>query len=160
MKRTINILLFFAMSGLSVHMLAQTQKNKEEKKEQAKKIKYTPVYLGDSDKSGGEISEKTFDALLKKGISARDSAGIAYRVNGFMFTYGERTVYEDSIGNLMYVTDYLAEYCSGDTLTSYIGASLYDRTKPGDTVYFDQITLTSPEGKSADGRAMRFILKK
>lgn len=119
-----------------------------------------PVFLGNSDMSGGLISERTFDSLMKQGLTSRDSLGIVYQFNSFMFTYAERNLYEDSTGNLMIVTDYLSEYCEGNKLGKNIVPALWDRTKKGDTAYFDEIRLVDPSGKSVKGKAMKFVLMK
>jgi len=39
------------------------------------------------------------------------------------------------------MTDILSEYCPGDTITGNVAYSIFDRSKPGDTVYFDRITV-------------------
>ncbi|MGZ7142769.1 hypothetical protein ACXWOE_10135, partial [Streptococcus pyogenes] len=70
----------------------------------------------------------------------------AARVAGFIFNYKERNIYEDSVGNIIPVTDLLMEYCPGDTLTPAISASIYQRTKRGDTAYFDDIRVVWPGG--------------
>ena len=129
-------------------------------KKKAKPFPGFPVFLGNSDMSGGLISERAFDSLMKQGLISRDSLGTVYQFNSFMFTYAERNLYEDSIGNLMVVTDYLAEYCEGNKLNNNIVPALWDRTKKGDTAYFDEIRLVDPSGKSVKGKAMKFVLTK
>jgi hypothetical protein len=81
-------------------------------------------------------------------------------VNGFLLTYGERNLYEDSVGTLMVLTDLLTQPCDGDTLNTYVLDNITDRSKKGDTVYFDQITVTAPEGYNANGKPIRLILTK
>lgn len=121
-----------------------------------------PVFLGKSEISGADIkvSKKDFDRLLKQGLTAKDSSGQPMKFHGFMFTYGERNLYEDSVGNLIILTDLLAEYCFGDTLASNISLSLYQRSKAGDTAYIDDIQLVDVHGKSKLGRSMRIVLTK
>lgn len=121
-----------------------------------KKKKKLPVFLGRSDISGGDISKHVFDSLLKQGLTARDSAGHICKVNGFMFTYAELKLYEDEVGKLIWLMDYLSEYCAGDTVTSNISGSIYDRTKVGDTLYFDEPVVIDPRGGSHEGKPMRF----
>lgn len=123
----------------------------------AKKKMKVQAYLGHSDISGGKISKRLFDSLMKQGITAKDSLGNYYKVDGFLFTYAELNIYEDSVGNLVPMTDYREEYCEGDTLSANVSSTLYQRTKVGDTVYFDQISLIPPKGRpGAAGKAMKF----
>ena len=114
-----------------------------------------PVYLGESDYKGGPIQKDKFSTLLRQGLSSHDSLGNYYKVYGFDFTYAERKVYEDSVGNLMKLTDLISEHYPGNMIgkdlatdadTSGEGEvmlSLYQRIKPGDTVYFDHIQVTT-----------------
>jgi hypothetical protein len=110
-------------------------------------------------------------------------------VIGFDFGYKERNLYEDSLGNPVVMMDYSSEYCKGDTVTSNISKTqktaitnyldgdpdandisrgIYERTKPGDTVYFDHImvakylngTETVPDNKAIKGRSMKFYFVK
>lgn len=129
-------------------------------KKELPKIKYTPVYLGHSNLDGGNVTKRVFDSLLKQGVTSRDSAGRNFKVTGFAFSYAERNLYEDSVGTLMILTDYLTEYCFGDTLSSFLLQNITDRSKSGDTVYFDQLSLISPEGTGANGKYMKFVLVK
>lgn len=132
----------------------------QDKKKEKPKSKPIPVYLGKSNIDDGFISENLFDSLISQGLTSRDSAGKVYKVNGFLLTYGERNLYEDSVGNLMVLTDLLTQPCDGDTLNTYVLDNITDRSKKGDTVYFDQITVTAPEGYNANGKPMRLILTK
>lgn len=115
--------------------------------------------LGHSEASGGKIPKSVFDSLLKQGITAKDSLGNLFQVQGFYFSYGERSLYEDSIGNLIVMTDYLTEFCPGDTISSAIAHTLFTRTKRGDTAYFDNIKVISQDGaKQYGAKGMMFIL--
>ncbi len=161
MKRVSNILLLLLCAGASITLWAQTQKKEADDKKAAKpKVKYIPTYLGRSAMDGGEVDKQTFDSLLRQGVTSKDSAGHAYSISGFTFTYGERNLYEDSVGQLMMLTDYLTEYCYGDTLSTFLIGNITERSKGGDTVYIDNITVRSPEGAGGYGKSMRFILKK
>lgn len=122
----------------------------------AKKKVYYPVVLGLSDRSGGTIPKQLFDSLLRQGVRAQDTAG---QVSGFMFNYKERNIYEDSVGNIIVLTDLLTEYCPGDTLTPGISNSIYLRTKKGDTAYFDNIRLTLPGKGEVPGKGMKFVIE-
>jgi hypothetical protein len=156
MKRKLNFVVVL-LSLVSISLWAQTK----DKKTVKPAVKRIPVYLGHSvitDES--KVSENAFDSLLRQGLTSRDSAGLNYKVDGFAFTYGERNLYEDSVGNLMWLTDHLVEYCYGDTLSTFLLNNITERSKPGDTVYIDQITVRSPDGKGAYGQAMRLILTK
>jgi len=170
MKHTSHILLLVFLMSFAATLWAQKGKQKDSKKQEAsntdslKKLRYPrykiPVYLGYSDIMGGLIPKQLFDSLLKQGIAARDSAGDIYQVDAFNFNYVERTLYEDSIGNLIVVPDYMLERCFGDTITTNISKSIYDRTKAGDTVYIDQILLMTPDSSSATGKTMKFEITK
>jgi hypothetical protein len=128
-----------------------------------KSSSYTPdqvsALLGRPGMPGGVISKRLFDSLLRQGLSASDSLGNRYKVAGFTFSYGERNLYEDSSGNLMVLTDYIMEYCPGDTLSTALTNNIYYKTKPGDTAYFDNIKVIVP-GKLMASRSMRFVLTK
>lgn len=118
------------------------------------------TYLGTSNLKSGLVSKETFDSLLKQGIRATDSTGTVYKINSFNFNYAERNLYEDSVGNLMIIPDYMLEHCFGDTITKDIAASIYQRTKAGDTAYFDQVIVTRPNGTAAQSTSMKFVITK
>src|SRR6187402_3586317 len=101
------VLMIFLFAGLG--LWAQTKD-----KNARPKVKAIPVYLGRSSSvtDGSNVAKRVFDSLLRQGRS--------YKVEGFAFTYGERNLYEDSVGNLMWITDYLTEYCYGDTLSAFL----------------------------------------
>lgn len=147
--------MILSLLSIGINMQAEDQKGKEKPKP-----KPVPVYLGQSAIDDGTIPEKMFDSLLKQGLTSKDSVGRAYRVDGFLFTYGERNLYEDSVGKLMILTDLLSEVCYGDTLRRDLLENITERSKAGDTVYFDQITVISPEGRGAIGKGMRLVLSK
>lgn len=135
----------------------------------AAKKHYLPwVFLGNSSYKGGPINKDDFKNLLKDGLTARDTFGVKYKVIGFEFSYGERNLYEDSAGNSMILTDYLTEFCPGNMVTPTVAASMADRVKAGDSVYFDQIkvlryinaTETVPASDAILGIGMKFGLTK
>lgn len=164
MKRI--IFSFLLLTGLlSVTELTAQKVKKDDGK--GKTVKHEPVatasiraFLGKSELSGGTISKQNFDTYLKQGLTAKDSAGNAYKINGFTFSYGERNLYEDSVGNLMVLTDYLTEFCPGDTITPAIANNIFYKTKPGDTAYFDNIKVLTPDGKQVKAKAIKFVLTK
>jgi len=170
MNRTICILLLAYSMIMNIDLLAQQHPaEKTDNTPAGKHVKFILpyVYLGNSSYKGGPIRKDDFNKLLKQGLTAHDSLGNKYKVIGFEFSYGEKSLYEDSIGNNIVVTDYLTEYCYGDTLTAGIAASIYDRTKAGDSAYFDKIKVlkyinnsneTVPAGDATLGISMKFAL--
>ncbi|HXS36751.1 MAG TPA: hypothetical protein VN721_08625 [Flavipsychrobacter sp.] len=154
--------LFFAVTLWAQQKKTQTNKLVENPTEQKGKIRYKPipVYLGHSTLSGGTVNKFVFDSLLKQGLTSMDSAGVIYTVSSFIFNYAERNLYEDSAGNLVMLTDYLLEYCPGDTLTSDISQTIYQRVKNGDTLYFDRVIVKRPDSTEASGKSMKFVITK
>ena len=154
MKRIPLLILVAACTLVTLQQtFAQEAKPKPEQKA-VPKLPEVPVTLGSSNYSGGSISKQEFDALLKQGVKL----GVEGKITGFNFSYAEHTMYEDSAGNPLRVTDYLVEHCMGDMLSQGISSSIYDRTKPGDTAYFDQIKVVLPSGGAALGKAMKFLI--
>lgn len=176
MKRTVSILLVVCMMAFTVTLWAQQGKKKAAGKAESTttaaavlpKAVRIPVYLGHSSFTGGRIPKQVFDSLLKQGLTAHDSLGVAYRVLAFDINYAESQMYEDSVGNLMRLTDYQLEFCPGDTITAGIAASIYQRTKEGDTMYFDHIKLAkfsdnvvySSDSNYTTGKGMIFEISK
>lgn len=175
MKRVFNLFLLGMSLFFCFRLMAQqTNKTKTPVKlGNSKKIFLPPVYLGKGNLYGGTIKKRTFDSLLKQGITARDSLGNKYKIVGFDFSYAERGLYEDSVGNDQILTDFQSQYCKGDTLDASITfsneetKSIYERTKGGDTAYFDRIKLFPLPGNKIFptidtlpilGRGMRFII--
>jgi hypothetical protein len=158
MKSGNKIILILCGLFLAVGLWAQTKDEKDKKKDNFPGF---AVYLGNSDLSAVDlkVSKRVFDSLMKQGLTSRDSSGRPFQFHGFMFTYGERNLYEDSVGNLMVMTDLLNEYCPGNKLSENISVTLFDRTKKGDTAYIDNILLVDDKGKSRKGRGMRIILQ-
>lgn len=118
------------------------------------------VFLGNSDLSGGRIAKRSFDSLMRMGLTAKDSAGIPGSVEEFRIYYKERNLYEDSVGNMYVNVDILTDFSKGNKLNSYMGSSLLDRTKRGDTAIFDDIMVVFPDSTRARGKDMKFILDK
>ncbi len=148
MKHTVNILLLVFSLAFCLNLFAQ-QKGK------AKHIFKPTVYLGQSQLTGGAIKKEDFNRFLRQGLTSRDSVGDKYKIVSFDFIYGERILYEDSIGNLKVLVDFNTSYCPGDTITTDMATTvhaeqsktgeespgIYDRIKPGDTIYFDHIRV-------------------
>lgn len=172
MKRTLGTLLGITLLFFTASLWAQKSRKKTTadkstaKEEQNPVKKYKdyktpiPVYLGHSDVSGGLVPKHVFDSLMKQGLLGRDSSNVEYKVTGFNFNYAERNLYEDSTGNLMVLSDYMMEYCNGDTVSANIAATLYQRTKEGDTVYIDQLSLMRPDNAGAMGRSFKIVIGK
>lgn len=160
MKKVLGIFCVFGMMGLSLTLTAQrTDKGEKSAPANSKNAPVVHTYLGQSDMTGGKIPRDEFNRLLKQGLRAKDSSGNSYRVDGFFFSYAERNLYEDSVGNLMMMTDYMREYCVGDTVSRAISLNIFDRTKPGDTAYFDNIRV-NVNGAQQGVKTMRFVLTK
>jgi hypothetical protein len=175
----ISFLAFFLAAGLN---LSGQQKagSKPTAKSAGRKIFIPPVYFGNSDYRGGPIQKERFCELLRQGLSSHDSLGNKYQVIGFDFSYAEQKVYEDSIGNLFKMMDFSSEFCAGDTISRDISTtdttvggdvslSIYQRIKPGDTVYFDHIMvqkrganslLSIPDTVVLAGRAIKSVIVK
>jgi hypothetical protein len=162
MKRNPRLLLLLVCVTSVIAVWAQTAKKTKDKTTD-KPVAHKPfayAYLGHSSLQGGSISKHVFDSLLKQGITAKDTLGKEYKVSSFTFNYAERNLYEDSIGTLTVMTDYMLENCLGDTVSSNVSASIYDRTKAGDTVYFDNVTILRADNPLALAKGMEFVIKK
>jgi hypothetical protein len=132
-------------------------------KEAARKlppVQWVDVYLGASGLKSGAMRKPVFDSLIRQGITAREADGRKLRIEGFQFSYAERGLFEDSTGNLITVTDYIGEYCFGDTLSSTIKEGLPERTKAGDTAFIDNIRVVMANGSKAQGRPLKIVLTK
>lgn len=189
MNRTGSLIVALSAMACASVLAQQKKKNAPEKQPQQpektvapRKVLEPQAYLGNSANLGGNIQKTTFTDLMKQGLTAKDSLGRQYKVIGFNFTYAERNLYEDSVGNLMVKADFSTTYCHGDTLpevlTRYIPASqskigeespgIYQRVKAGDTVYFDRISLLRhtpdaplpPDSTAILGKGMKFVIVK
>lgn len=131
------ILVFLLMCNLA----AFAQKTANGAKPVARKLLLPQAYFANTNFSGGVIKKDTLSKMLRKGIAVRDSAGNAYKVYGFEFGYAERGWFDDSAANPILMVDYLTEYCLGDTLSSGITSSIYERIKPGDTLFINRVSV-------------------
>jgi hypothetical protein len=104
--------------------------------------------------------DNDFDSLVQEGLTAIDSAGIAAKVIQFRVYYKERNLYEDSLGNYYVDTEMLTDFSRGNKLNSYMGGSLVDRTKKGDTAIFDDIVVMLPDSLTVQGCPMTFVIGK
>ncbi len=116
-----------------------------------KKVSFEPVTLG-ADRVSGTVTRAQFLAEMSKPLKA------GAPIEGFTFMYGERALYEDSASNQMLVTDYLTQYCYGDTLPAIIKQTLRERCKPGDTAYYQGIKIRKPDGTEAAGQPLKFTI--
>lgn len=157
MNRRISLLL----AGTALIVTAAYAQRRQSPKPGAAKpvVQAKPVMtvtVGASEYTGGNISKTEFDRIAPQALRIKDAQGAF--IEGFSFTYGERNMYEDSAGNPKPVTDYLTEYCMGDTLSPIISQTIAARTKPGDTAYYDDIHIRLPSGKPAVGKSMKFVI--
>lgn len=121
------------------------------------------VYLGHSNFSGGPITVSEFSSLLRQGITSRNAAGTPLKVVGFTFNYAERRLYENEQGDMSMQIDMATEFCAGDTITSNIAGSIYDRIKGGDTIYISQVELEEKIGSNLDtiwGKELKCVIRK
>jgi hypothetical protein len=176
MTRSVSILLVLVCCclGLSAQKAAHGDAGKQPPRNSSKpkKLLLPTVYLGQSDITGGEIQKDKFTKLMKQGLTSRDSLGIKYRVIGFDFTYAERKLYETENADLVVMTDLSSEHFEGDTLSSNIAYStenftgIYDRIKPGDTLYFDHVqvvklnSIPAADSSAFLGKGMKFAIVK
>lgn len=121
-------------------------------------FKKCPVYLGRSNWLSGNIDKYTFDSLIAQGLFATDSAGINGVVTEFRMYYKERNVYEDTIGNFYVDYEMLTDLSKSNKLNTY--AVIDQRTKPGDTVIFDDILVKLPDSVIVQGVGMKFAIVK
>lgn len=164
MKRTIKAVMAMSCCALFGVAVAQSSGKKSAAKASKKdsasvhKVPKIPVFLGKSELSGGEISKRDFDKIAQDGIRIKgnDSATIL----GFTFTYAERNLYEDSAANPIILTDFLTEYCFGDSLSSVIKRTIPYHTKPGDTATYDDIRIRLHNGKLGIGQPMKFVISR
>lgn len=128
-----------------------------------KKLLMPQAYLGTSDYKGGPIKKDELRDLLKQGLTSRDSVGNRYKVARFELGYAERMIYEDSLGSLVSLMDYMSENFFGDTLSSGISSSIFERFKAGDTLYINKVIVLKPSGANTTeiaGKGMKCVLMK
>jgi hypothetical protein len=161
MKKTffclLSILLVCGIASITIAQRTAKVKKGEQKGKPATRVvtPVVPVTLGKSSHQSGPLTKDVFDSLIKQGLYAD-----GYDVKSFTFSYAELNYYEDSVGNPIRVFDQSIEYCSGNMLSSVVSSSIFDRTKPGDTVYIDQIKLLNAKGMHAKGIALSIPIVK
>ncbi len=145
--KKISLLLLVFTGILAVVAVAQ---------QAGKKVVYSGIsYMGDRQTRSGTISKQKFDALIALPLFSRDSNGVEYPVSDFSFTYAERALYQDTTGASMITTDYFSTTCPGGKLPEDWVKIMQERSKPGDTAFFDHITTID----SLKGKSRMFITK-
>ncbi len=82
-------------------------------------------------------------------LIAKDTQGVEHRVINFSFGYAERGLFEDSTGKLKIMTDYYATESEQGKLPEFWIKNIRERSKAGDTAYFDLIMANYTDtGKS------------
>lgn len=160
--RSVSFLLlccFVAAFGALAQQRTPAAKTAAAAKTTGHKLLMPQAYIGNSDYKGGPIKKDQLCNLLKQGITSRDSSGKKYKVSGFEFAYSERMVYEDSLGSLIWVNDYMSEYCPGDTLSHGIASSIYERIKVGDTLYINRVSVLKPTAGNEENKIAGLGLK-
>ncbi len=159
MKRTVQILILLLAGIITPKVFADEKDQDKDKKKKPKPVPVT-VYIGNSDIDTGVITKQVFDSLLKEGFTSKDSTGRVFNVKSFMFTYCERNLYEDSIGNPMILTDYLSEFCFDSKLKDYQLEALLSRSKWGDTLIIEKIRLEAADSTkdAAGGKPVKLTI--
>lgn len=148
MKRGAYIVLLL-LAGAAVAAYADEKDQDKDAKKKKAEPPVVPVYVAGTDISTASMKVQLFDSLIQKGFAGRDSNGKAYDVKQFMFTYCERNLYEDSVGNPLILTDYLSEYAMDSKFNPYQLASLRSHAKPGDTLIIEKIKLEAADSTKA-----------
>jgi hypothetical protein len=125
-----------------------------------KKYPVVNTYLGNSTLKNGNITIKKFDSLIHQGLKAKDDAGVKYTLLNFNFTFGERNLYEDSVGELKIMTDYQLVKCFGDSIMTTVLLDVKERLKVGDTLYFDKVLVNRPDNTTTYSKSMKFAIVK
>lgn len=115
--------------------LAQAQQQQPKKKP----VHKGKAFLADGKTNSGGISKAAFDSLMAYPLIAKDTLGREHKVLGYTFSYAERGLFEDSTGKLKIMTDYYGTETEKGLLPDYWLKTMRDRTKGGDTAYFDLI---------------------
>lgn len=148
MKRIVQILILMLVAVMAPKVFAD-EKDQDNDKAKVKKPVPVKVYIGNSNIDSGVITTRLFDSLLRQGFTSRDSNGRVFNVKSFMFTYCERNLYEDSVGNPMILTDYISEYCFDNKLIDYQLEGILGRAKWGDTLIIEKIKLVAADSTEA-----------
>ena len=147
MKKAAYILLVLLGASMAMNVLADEKNKDKEKKKVAPPV--VPVYFGNTNITTGKIKLPLFDSLIQQGFTSHDSTGRVFIVKQFMFTYCERNLYEDAVGNPIILTDYLSEYTMDSKLNPTQLESIRRRAKAGDTLIIERIKLEAADSTKA-----------
>lgn len=117
------------------------------------------VTLGNSAIGDSVMTPEEFNRRVQEGLKVANPQFPDARVQAFDFTYLERNIYEDSVGNFILVVDELTERCTGDTFSTVARGAMLSRAKAGDTAVFDNMQLHLPDGRKGFGRSFRIVLQ-
>lgn len=159
MKRGAQILLLFAGAFAALTVLADEKDQAKDKKRQPKPVPLS-VYFGSSHIDSAAVKKPLFDSLITQELTCTDSNGRVFNVTQFRFTFCERVLYEDSVGNPLLLTDYHAEFAIDNKLDDFQRDVLLRRAKPGDTLIIEKITLEAADSTKAGahGKPIKLII--
>lgn len=163
-KRLLLLLMSVACCWLSFSVGAQQRQGSgKASKAAAATSKPTAVLvsvtLGNSTVNDSVMTPEEFNRRVKEGLKVADPRFAGAAMEGFDFTYMERNIYEDSVGNFIPVVDVLTERCPGDTLTPVAISAMSYRAKHGDTALFNNIRMRLPDGRLGIGREFKIVLQ-
>lgn len=165
--KTIHLFVFFLLLGCCVlTTTADAQKKQVQKKTVKSKTAASGktavllnVTLGKSAIADSVMTPEEFNRRVQEGLKVANPEFPNALVNGFDFTYMERNIYEDSVGNFIQVVDVLTERCPGDTFTAVAKSAMRYRAKAGDTALFNNMQLLLPDGRTGIGREFKIVLQ-
>lgn len=105
------------------------------------------------------MTPEEFNRRVEEGLKVADAHYSGAVFEGFDFTYLERNIYEDSVGNLIPVVDALTERCPGDTFTTVAKNAMRYRAKNGDTALFNNMRMRLPDGRLGIGREFKVVIQ-
>jgi len=168
MIQRLRYLLLAVMVLATANLIARQVKASAGKSTPVKVFK-PGVYLGSTGLNSGTLHKGEVEKMLHELVTSHDSTGKKYKVVAFDFTYMDRNLYEDSVGNLIVVPDYLNQHCHGDSIPSEITANLKDRVKGGDTIFYYNVqvvryqpktNLPMPDSTAFLAKSMKFAIVK
>src|SRR5690349_758121 len=110
MRKSVVLILLLVAGAFILKVSAQRTTKKGSKTTDNAAVKATgpvkdvPVYLGASGLTGGTIRKGQFDSFARQGLTL-DGTQIGGAITSFNFVYAERGLFEDSIGNSIYLVD-------------------------------------------------------
>lgn len=130
---------FIGMFLLGMMSLVLITKAQQPKAKEKKVVYKGNAYLSDGQTGNGKIKKADFDAMLDKGLIAKDSADRPHPVGSFVFMYAERGLFEDSTGKLRIMSDNYSLQCDDGRLPADWVKNIRERSKAGDTAVFKSI---------------------